>query len=58
MNRLKQYGGVVLIGIGAILFLLYYLNWLSGNLVLLTGLFCVIAGVCGHVYGIKKSGKY
>ncbi len=57
-KSLKQYGGVALIVIGAILLLSEYLKWLCGNWVLLAGLSCVIAGVCVHIYGIKRDGKY
>ncbi len=58
MNIVKRYGGLALIVIGAILFLLEYLKWLSGNWVLLAGLFCIIAGISTHILLQKRGGKY
>ena len=58
MNIVKQYGGVALIGIGALLLLLNALSWVTGNTVLLTGLFFVVAGVFTHVFLQKRRGKY
>ena len=58
MNIVKRYGGLALIVIGAILFLLEHLNWLAGNWVLLAGLFCIIAGIVTHILLQKRGGKY
>ena len=58
MNAVKQYGGVALIGIGALLLLFNALTWVTGNAVLLTGLFFIIAGVIMHVFLQKRRGKY
>ena len=58
MNAVKQYGGVALIGIGALLLLFNALTWVTGNAVLLTGLFFIIAGVIVHVFQQKWRGKY
>ena len=58
MNAVKQYGGVALIGIGALLLLFNALTWVTGNTVLLTGLFFIIAGVIVHVFQQKWRGKY
>ncbi len=58
MNAVKQYGGVALIVIGALLLLFNALTWVTGNTVLLTGLFFIIAGVIVHVFLQKWRGKY
>ena len=44
MNIIKLYGGLALVVIGAILLFMAYLKWLSGNWVLLLGLFFIVAG--------------
>ena len=58
MNIVKPYGGLALIVIGAILLLLEYLKWLTGNGVLLAGLFFIIAGIVTHILLQKRGGKY
>ena len=58
MNAVKQYGGVALIGIGALLLLLHALSVVNGNAVLLTGLFCIVIGIFTHVFLQKRTGKY
>jgi len=58
MKYAKQYGGLALIVIGAILLLFEYLTWLSGNWVLLLGLFMIVGGVGMHVFMQKRDGKY
>ncbi len=55
----KQYAGVALIMIGALLFLISYLTgWLSSNLLLLSGLVLIILGVIMHVRWLKRREKY
>ncbi len=58
MNRLRQYGGLALIVIGAILLFTEYLSWLTGNWVLLLGLFFIIAGIILYVLMQKWTDKY
>ncbi len=58
MNIIKLYGGLALVVIGAILLFMEYLKWLSGNWVLLLGLFFIVAGVITHVRMQKHHGKY
>lgn len=58
MSFLTTYGGVALILIGAILLLLHYLSWLSGNLVLIVGLVLIICGILLYVWLYKHKEKY
>ena len=58
MNIIKLYGGLALVVIGAILLFMEYLKWLSGNWVLLLGLFMIVGGVGMHVFMQKRDGKY
>ena len=59
MITLRQYGGLALITIGAILLMVaYFVGWTSSNLVLLGGLLLIIIGVILHVRQYKKSEKY
>jgi membrane-bound ClpP family serine protease len=59
MITLRQYGGLALITIGAILLMVAYLvGWTSSNLVLLVGLALIVIGVILHVRQYKKSEKY
>jgi len=59
MITLKQYGGVALITIGAILLVISYIvGWTSNNLVLLLGLAIIIIGVVLHIKQQKKGDKY
>ena len=59
MITLKQYGGLALISIGAILLAVSYIvGWTSSNLVLLLGLAIIIFGVVLHIKQQKKGDKY
>jgi membrane-bound ClpP family serine protease len=58
MTSLKPYWGVALIVVGAILLLLEYLEAITGNMVLLTGLTLIIIGIVTHVMVQKYGGKY
>ncbi len=58
MTFLKPYWGVALIVVGAILLLLEYLETITGNMVLLTGLTLIIIGIVAHVMVQKYGGKY
>ena len=59
MITLRQYGGLALIVVGAILLMVAYLvGWTSSNLVLLVGLALIVIGVILHVRQYKKSEKY
>ncbi len=58
MTSLKPYWGVALIVVGAILLLLEYLETITGNMVLLTGLTLIIIGIVAHVMVQKYGGKY
>ena len=58
MSFLTTYGGLALILIGAILLLLHYLSWLSGNVVLIVGLVLIICGIILHVWLYKHNEKY
>ena len=58
MTSLKPYWGVALIVVGAILLLLEYLEVITGNMVLLTGLTLIIIGIVAHVMVQKYGGKY
>ena len=59
MITLKQYGGVALITIGAILLAISNIvGWTSNNLVLLLGLAIIIIGVVLHIKQQKKGDKY
>jgi len=59
MITLKQYGGLALISIGAILLAISYIvGWTSNNLVLLLGLGIIIFGVVLHIKQQKKDDKY
>ena len=59
MITLKQYGGVALITIGAILLAISYIvGWTSNNLVLLLWLAIIIIGVVLHIKQQKKGDKY
>ena len=59
MKSLRQYGGLALIIIGAILLMVAYLvGWTSSNLVLLGGLLLIILGAILHVRAQKKGEKY
>ncbi len=58
MSFLTTYGGLALILIGAILLLLHYLSWLSGNVVLIVGLVLIICGIILHVWLYKHKEKY
>ena len=58
MNLIRQYGGVALIIIGALLLFTDYMSWLTGNTVLLTGLFLIILGIILYVWMQKRAGKY
>ncbi len=59
MITLKQYGGVALITIGAILLVISYIvGWTSNNLVLLLGLAIIIIGVVLHIKQQKMGDKY
>ena len=58
MTSLKPYWGVALIVVGAILLLLEYLEAITGNMVLLTGLTLIIIGIVAHVMVQKYGGKY
>ena len=59
MITLRQYGGLALITIGAILLIVAYLvGWTSSNLVLLAGLVLIVFGVILHVKSAKSGDKY
>jgi len=58
MTSLKPYWGVALIVVGAILLLLEYLETITGNMLLLTGLTLIIIGIVAHVMVQKYGGKY
>ena len=59
MITLRQYGGLALIVIGAILLAIAYLaGWTSSNLVLLAGLALIVFGVILHVKSAKSGDKY
>jgi hypothetical protein len=51
----KQYKGVALIVIGALLLAVSFLvGWTSNNLVMLSGLVIIVIGVMTYVYGQKR----
>jgi membrane-bound ClpP family serine protease len=59
MIALKQYGGVALIVVGALLLGIGFLvGWTSSNLVLLIGLIIIVLGAFLHVRQQKKEEKY
>ena len=59
MITLRQYGGLALITIGAILLAIsYILGWTSSNLVLLLGLALIVFGIILHVKSAKLGDKY
>ena len=59
MGNLKQYVGVALIIVGALLLIVSYIaGWTSSNLVLLSGLTFIVLGAILHVKHIKSTEKY
>lgn len=55
MNDIKSYLGVALIVMGALALLATRLKALSGsNVMLLTGLLLIVAGIVVHVRGVKS----
>lgn len=56
---LRQYLGVALIVVGALLLIVSYLaGWTNSNLILLIGLIIIIFGVTQYVRQQKSSEKY
>ena len=58
MNILKQYGGLALIVIGAILLVVCYIAHCQSNGELLTGLALVVGGYILHIWLQKHAEKY
>ena len=58
MNMLKQYGGLALIFIGAILLIVCKVAGWQSNIELLTGLLLVVAGYFLHIWLQKHGEKY
>ena len=59
MITLRQYGGLALIVVGAILLAIAYLvGWTASNFVLLAGLVLIAFGIILHVKSAKSGDKY
>ena len=58
MNMLKQYGGLALIFIGAILLIVCKVAGWQSNIELLTGLLLVVVGYFLHIWLQKHGEKY
>ena len=59
MTTIKDYIGVALILLGALLLIVSYIaGWASSNLVLLLGLILIVLGAFMHIKHLKNGEKY
>ena len=59
MTTIKDYIGVALILLGALLLIVSYIaGWASSNLVLLLGLILIVLGAFMHIKHLKSGEKY
>lgn len=59
MDKIKHYAGVFLILLGVLALVLTRIASLSGNnMLLLTGLLLIVAGIIVHIRSIKHESRY
>lgn len=59
MDKIKHYAGLILIILGVLALVLTRIASLSGNnILLLTGLLLIVAGIIVHIRSIKHESRY
>ncbi|MBR0050180.1 MAG: hypothetical protein IJP74_12840 [Prevotella sp.] len=57
-NSFMKYMGVVLIVVGTLLLLAFYITRLQTNTLLLVALAIIVTGAVFHVFALKRSSNY
>ena len=57
-NSFMKYMGVVLIVVGTLLLLAFYITRLQTNTLLLVALAIIVTGAAFHVFALKRSSNY
>ncbi|MDD6853439.1 MULTISPECIES: hypothetical protein [Prevotella] len=57
MKQILDYIGIILIVVGVVLFAVDYFFKCNSNLLLLSALGCVLLGVVGQIWSMKRAGE-